>query len=142
MIVFQLKCSNAHRFEAWFRDGASFDAQSAARKIECPLCADTGVTKAPMAPHVAADGETMERSEKRAREVAEQILKSVDQIRRRVEENCDYVGDKFAEEARRIHYGETGKRGIFGEASDEESSELDEEGIEFQRIPWIPRRTN
>jgi hypothetical protein len=59
------------------------------------------------------------------------------EIRRQVETNCDYVGERFAEEARRIHYGEVDPRGIYGEASSEESQALAEEGIEFGRIPWV-----
>jgi hypothetical protein len=58
-------------------------------------------------------------------------------IRQQVEQNCDYVGERFAEEARRIHYGEVDPRGIYGEATNEESEALAEEGIEFGRIPWV-----
>ena len=73
--------------------------------------------------------------------VAEKILDAVDGLRTEVEENCDYVGDEFAEEARRIEYGEAEERGIYGEATDDEAEELDEEGIKFFRLPF-PRRRN
>jgi hypothetical protein len=73
--------------------------------------------------------------------VAEKILEAVDCLREEVEENCDYVGDGFAEEARRIHYGETEEHDIYGEATDQETSELDEEGVDFFRLPF-PRRRN
>jgi hypothetical protein len=68
-----------------------------------------------------------------------QMRAALVELRRQVESNCDYVGGRFAEEARRIHYGETDPRGIYGEASDEESRALSEEGIQFGRVPWIPR---
>jgi hypothetical protein len=66
-------------------------------------------------------------------------VKALRELRSKVEANCDYVGPAFAEEARRIHYGETEPRGIYGETSDEEAEALDEEGIEFAKIPWVPR---
>ena len=142
MILFQLQCADAHRFEAWFRDGAAFDAQSANGKIDCPFCGATQVTKAPMAPHLGKRRSRNESAEKRAQEVAKQILKAVGRLRHHVERNCDYVGGNFAEEARRIHYGESEERGIYGETSDSEAVDLEDEGIEFQRIPWLPRRDN
>ena len=76
-----------------------------------------------------------------AKEKTAQYMKMLTKMREHVEANCDYVGDKFAEEARRIHYGETEKHNIYGEASSAESKELEDEGIEFGAIPW-PRRPN
>jgi hypothetical protein len=131
MILFALRCAADHEFEGWFRDGATFDKQSAAGKITCPHCGDNGVTKAPMAPRVA-------RSRKAQAEPSPaQLRKALQELRRHVETNCDYVGERFAEEARRIHYGEADPHGIYGEASLDESRALAEEGIEFGRIPWV-----
>ena len=62
------------------------------------------------------------------------------ELRATVESECDYVGERFSEEARRMHYGEAEKRGIYGEASDEQAKELVDEGIEVKKIPWLPRR--
>ena len=140
MIVYQLNCSSGHGFEAWFRDGASYETQSAAGDVACPMCGDTDVGKAPMAPNVATRRSQIDPHERRAREVAREILQTVDRLRREVEEKCDNVGDRFAEEARRIHHGETEERGIYGEATDEEAVALDDEGIEFYRLPRIQRR--
>lgn len=143
MILYQLHCSGDHEFEAWFRDGATYDVQAAAGDIACPFCGDTHVSKAPMAPAIATGGRDREPQiapEDRARMVAEQILKAVDKLRKHVEDNCDYVGDRFAEEARRIHYGESEDRGIFGEASEDDVSDLREEGVEFYRLPTGVRR--
>ena len=71
--------------------------------------------------------------------MAPQMREMLQEMRKQVEANCDYVGDEFAEDARKIHYGETKERGIYGEASDSEAEALQEEGIEVGRIPWLPR---
>ncbi|WP_042692205.1 DUF1178 family protein [Azospirillum sp. B506] len=188
MILFALRCSADHQFEAWFRNGAAYDEQAAAHQIACPICGDTVVGKAPMAPRIAkgvakAADRAREQAEAVAanappaaapgavpaalpvpvpapvplptaadmvaalppslndaqREAVAEVMRQLTEVRRSVEKNCDYVGDNFAEEARRIHYGETDPRGIYGEASDEEVAELHEEGVTFHRIPWIPR---
>jgi hypothetical protein len=142
MILFQLACANDHRFEAWFRDSAAFDRQCAAGDIGCPICADTHVSKAPMAPHVAKSALKADGAEDRARKVTRELMEVMDNLRRHVEDKCDYVGVDFAEEARRIHYGETDPRGIYGKASENERSALKEEGIEVHRFPWLNRRNN
>jgi len=151
MILFELKCASDHRFEAWFRDGAAYDAQAAAGTISCPLCGDTKVGKAPMAPRIAkrlrdpaepakAVAPTpVGAADDKAAALQAEVLRQLGELKRAVEENCDYVGDRFAEEARRIHYGETDPRGIYGEASDGEVAELKEEGVTIHRIPWLPR---
>jgi hypothetical protein len=146
MIVYQLHCGNDHEFEAWFLDSATYEVQAKNGDVACPYCGDTKVGKAIMAPRIApkrsgpSDAD-LGRAETRAREVAERILEAVGDIRRHVEANCDDVGDKFADEARRIHYGEAEERGIFGRATDDEAEALDEEGIEFYRLPQ-PRRNS
>ncbi len=143
MIHFQLKCSRNHEFEAWFRSGASFDEQCKRGDVDCPVCGDIGVTKALMAPNISASEKpSAESAEKRAREVTEQILNAAGKLREVIEENSEYVGDSFADEARAIHYGDAEERDIYGKATDKEAEELDEEGIEFSRIPGRPRRNN
>ena len=133
MILFALRCAAEHEFEGWFRNGADFEKQSAAGGIACPVCGDTEIEKAPMAPRVA-------RSRKSdAAPTPEQMRKALTELRQHVETNCDYVGERFAEEARRIHYGETEKRSIYGEASADDAKSLGEEGIEVARIPWVSR---
>jgi hypothetical protein len=151
MILFALKCTADHRFEAWFRDGAAYEAQSAAGTISCPVCGDSAVTKAPMAPRIARSrsGQPQDGAPpatppqgaegKAPQEVQAEVLRQLAELRRTVEQNCDYVGERFAEEARRIHYGETDPRGIYGEATHRDIEELREEGVTFHRIPWLPR---
>jgi hypothetical protein len=136
MIVFSLICARRHEFEAWFRDGASFDAQQAKRAIACPECGNTKVEKAPMAPRLAPRREDGGRARKHTAVMGRQALL---QLRRHVEQNCEYVGERFADEARKIHYEEAEKRDIYGEASDEDAKALAEEGVEFHRIPWPTR---
>jgi hypothetical protein len=137
MILFDLKCGEGHVFEAWFRNSGAYDAQAAANEIACPICGDTRIEKAPMAPRIGKSRQEVEKTETAAQRRAE-VMRDLVELRRKVEENCDYVGDRFAEEARRIHYGEVEERGIYGEATEAETTELKEEGIEVGRIPWVP----
>ena len=147
MIVYQLRCSNGHEFEAWFRDSGTYDQQVKGGNVACPHCGDVHVCKALMAPNIApsrkrapSSPDESDRAERRAREVAEKILDAVGNIRSHVEKNFENVGDEFAEEAKRIYYGEADERGIYGKATNEEAEELNEEGIEFYRLPLIDRR--
>ena len=131
MILFTLRCASGHEFEAWFRDGDTFEAQQQVGEIACPECGDTAVEKALMAPAIS-------RGKGAAPQLTSAQMKTMlFALRHQVEKNCDYVGERFAEEARRIHYGEADPHAIYGEASAEESRALADEGIEFGRIPWI-----
>jgi hypothetical protein len=152
MILFRLRCAKRHEFEGWFRDGASYEAQAAKRAIACPECGSTKVAKAPMAPSLARGRGRAEPSEPTQTTnisapsitppapQAGATREALEALRKKVEESCDYVGEQFAEEARKIHYGETGARNIYGETSDDDAEALAEEGVEFHRIPWIRRR--
>ncbi len=137
MIVYRLTCKNEHEFEAWFRDSAACDAQVAEGKVVCPHCGDTSARKSLMTPNVAPKGAKSAAGKPSERRAA--MLKELRELRRKVEENCDYVGPRFADEARRIHYGETDSHAIYGETTPQEAQALNEEGIEFGRIPWAPR---
>lgn len=130
MIRFTLRCTAGHEFEGWFRSGDGFEAQHRDGGVACPHCGDTAVEKAPMAPNIG-------RAHDRRMPTPAQMRATLIELRRQVETNCDYVGERFAEEARRIHYGEVGPHGIYGEATEEESHELSEEGIAVGRIPWV-----
>ena len=135
MIVYNLKCRHAHHFEAWFPDSAAFQDHVGRGRVACPVCGSKKVEKAPMAPRLAKGA----RGPKPDLD-GERISKAMGDLRRRIEESADYVGGEFAEEARKIHYGETDPRGIYGEASNQESESLEEEGISFCRIPWPASR--
>jgi hypothetical protein len=131
MIRFTLRCNAEHEFEGWFRNGDVFEAQQQAGEIACPTCGDNRIEKALMAPNIG-------RSHKNVPALSPaQMRAALLELRRQVETKCDYVGERFAEEARKIHYGEADPHGIYGEATAEESRELTEEGIEFGRVPWV-----
>jgi hypothetical protein len=131
MIVYNLLCKNSHDFEDWFKDFAAFDAQSASGKLVCPVCNSKKVEKAIMAPAVAGT--------KKAELTAPQEMRKMRQfmtgLRKYVQDNADYVGPNFAEEARKIHYGETKERQIYGESTVKEAVELVEEGIDVAPLP-------
>lgn len=135
MIKYSVKCKNDHQFDGWFKDSATFDKQAKAKQIECPSCGDTKVSKAPMSPRISKSSSSQQIVATRANEVAQELAEAASKIREHVEENCDYVGTEFAEEARKIHYGEADERGIYGEATINEAKELNDEGIEVLPIP-------
>ncbi|MBM3565529.1 MAG: DUF1178 family protein [Alphaproteobacteria bacterium] len=141
MILYQLRCDKGHEFEAWFKGIAGFDEQSRQGKVECPFCGTVKVAKAPMAPSVVGGRDkSAPPAEEPTQAVAEQVADAVRKLRRHVEDNCDYVGGAFPDEARRIHYGEAEDRGIYGETTPDEARALDEEGIEIFPLPGRPRR--
>ncbi len=138
MIKYQLRCDKAHEFEGWFADSATCDAQLKAGDVACPFCGSVEVSKAIMAPRIAKR-ESGKSVAVAPPQEAVQLKQALRALRDQVEKNCDYVGEQFAEEARKIHYGEADARGIYGESTEQESAELADEGIEVSRIPWVPR---
>ena len=138
MIVYTLKCVREHVFESWFRDSSAFDEQAVSDKLVCPVCLTHNVAKAPMAP--ALKSSTGERSP--APEELRKARQFMTGLRKYVEANADYVGPKFAEEARKIHYGETEERQIYGEATIVEARELVEEGVDVAPLPPDLSETN
>ncbi|HEU4550207.1 MAG TPA: DUF1178 family protein [Rhizomicrobium sp.] len=137
MIAYNLRCHKGHEFEAWFRDSAAFDQQAAQGCVCCPRCNSVRVQKAIMAPSVAGT----KKSRKPARE-RRQMQQFMTGLRKYVQENADYVGPNFAEEARKIHYGETPDRHIYGEATMQEARELIEEGVDVAPLPPDPEAAN
>jgi hypothetical protein len=141
MIRFSLACQNEHSFDGWFRNSEDFEKQKKRGLIACPDCGSTGVEKALMAPSVS----TGRKREKVALAMDAEQKKALAQLKalsEKLRENADYVGDKFAEEARKIHFGETDPRGIYGEATPEEAKGLAEDGVEFMPIPVFPDDRN
>ena len=138
MIKFALVCDKGHEFESWFRSGEDYDTQSRRGFVECPSCGSTKVGKAIMAPAVAGTKRTAA-----AQPVPQAVMmEAMQRMRRHVEESFDYVGERFAEEARQIHTGEAEARGIYGEASPREVKALVEEGVPVAPLPAAatPRR--
>lgn len=160
MILYRLRCSKGHEFESWFKDSKSYERQEKKSLIGCAVCGDAKVTRALMAPRLGTKGNKksaavtsevpaalpapaptpqQQQMAALAKHLPKEMRETLLKLREQVEKNCEHVGPKFAEEARKIHYGESDKRGIYGETSDEEAEALAEEGIEFGRLPWIPR---
>lgn len=164
MIVFDLKCNHGHTFEGWFRSSGDFDSQSDSNLIACPACGTSEVGKAIMSPNVATKGNQKIALAKKPeakpvtigeartamssdeeitaaiapdlpQELQDQMEELFAKVQKHVEENCTYVGDDFSEEARKIHYGESDTVGIYGEASEDETLELIEEGIDILPLP-------
>ncbi len=189
MIVFDLKCQHGHKFEAWFQSSSAYSEQLAAGHVTCPYCESTQISKALMAPNVAAKGnQSTNKSDlvpvealseagsstvsgaaapapapatatscgpaaaeailsgagdPKLAELAAEAQQVFAKLKTHVEENCDYVGGNFADEARKIHYGESTEhtgRGIYGESTKEEAVELMEEGIDIMPLPGTPIR--
>lgn len=158
MIHYQLYCGQGHEFDGWFANSTAFEDQLGQGLVACPFCNDTRVQRALMAPAIGRksnrDPEIMvapsPTEDALAVPAAPSLPQPVDpqgvqmaevlqQIRSEIEKNCDYVGDDFAEEARKIYYGEADARGIYGETSLDEAQELVEEGIAIAPLPWAPK---
>ena len=163
MIRYRLKCEKRHEFEAWFAGSAAFDRQARRGQVSCPRCGSTKVEKALMTPSIAKGGRRR-RAEKTA--VAEpappappqpapqaqsethrlaahgELAAAVRKLRAEIQTKSEYVGPRFPEEARKIHYEETPARGIYGEATREEAQALSEEGIDFFPLPPLPEDHN
>jgi len=156
MIHYQLRCSADHAFDGWFRDSVAFDDQAGRGMVECPVCGDTRVNRALMAPRIAKsrpvlDSRTGEATAtppatvpgrpagEKGAVLPDKVRAALQRLRSEVERSCDYVGPDFAEEARRIHNGDADPRGIYGESTPEQAEALADEGVEVARIPWLPR---
>ena len=137
MIRYALACEHDHEFEAWFASSDDYDDQAARGLVECPLCASATVRKQIMAPAVAGTKKTRLAVQERA-----MMMEALGQARRNIEENFDYVGDRFATEARDIHDGVSPDRPIYGEAKPGEVRALLEDGVPVAPIPpaIAPRR--
>jgi hypothetical protein len=159
MIRYSLICERKHAFESWFPSSDAYDEQSARGLVACPACGATKVEKAIMAPSLGT-GAKSKRSRVRNTAAAEpaateqkapvamvppeerEFRKKLRELREHLTKNSDYVGPRFAEEARKMHYGEIEHRSIYGEASPGEAKELAEEGVEFHPLPVLPDERN
>ena len=156
MIKYSLICEKGHEFESWFADSAAFDKQVKRKLIACPHCGSAKVDKAIMAPRLASSRKRKAPAEApvpvaTAPEKApvamispqeQEFRVKLKELREHLTKNADNVGQKFPEEARKMHYGETEHRSIYGEASPEEARRLAEEGIEFHPLPILPDERN
>jgi len=141
MIRYQLTCDQAHEFDAWFRDSATFEAQADQGLLACPTCGSTAVTRALMAPSIAKSSRREQSRQTPAEPTtlarAVVMRQQLRMLRHHIEQTCSYVGPRFAEEARRISCGESELEAIYGETSREEADALRDEGISFGTVPWV-----
>lgn len=140
MIKYKLTCGGGCAFEGWFRSSGDFDDQAHQGLLECPYCASTEISRAIMAPAVMRSSAGFG-GETQLDAMREAMADAARRARDYVEKNFDYVGDRFPEEARRIHYGETKQQDIFGEATGAEARELVEEGVAIAPLPSVPGLT-
>jgi len=141
VIQYSLHCSKGHQFDAWFKNAAAYDDQQARGIVTCAVCGDGAVEKAPMAPAVArTDGDKP--SMGAVNPDAARFRELLRAYRNRVTKDADYVGDKFAEEARKIHFEEVEARGIYGEATRDDVMGLLDDGIDFVPLPDLPEEHN
>lgn len=146
MIVFDLACSQGHRFEGWFSSSADFADQCAEGMVVCPACGCAQIAKAPMAPAVPAKGNTLaaKRPDTSAQPMAntpmppdlQKAMAALAKVQAEVLRNSTWVGDKFADETRRMHYGERDQAPIHGQASLTEARALIEEGVAVAPLPF------
>jgi len=141
MIRFALRCGQGHEFEGWFRDNEDFADQAGRKLVACPFCESQDVSKALMTPSVST-GRQKEKIAMMMGEMHRQIAQEVKAAVKRLRDNADYVGDKFAEEARKIHFGETDPRAIYGEATPEEVAALEDDGVDVMPLPDMPEDHN
>ena len=151
MIRYALVCAKGHSFESWFQNSAAYDKQAKRALVACPNCGTAKVEKEIMSPRLAG-------SRKRDEEAPpandtktpvamvtpqeHELRKKLKELREHLTKNADNVGQKFPEEARKMHYGEIDYRSIYGEASPEEARKLHEEGVEFHPLPVLPDERN
>jgi len=153
MIRYALGCAQGHAFESWFQSSAAYDRQAKQKLISCPICGSAKVDKQIMAPQLARGGraEPPARAKGKAQDTTpvammspqeQELRNKLRELRGHLTRNADYVGQKFPEEARKMHYGEIDHRSIYGEASPEEAKKLHEEGVEFHPLPVLPDERN
>lgn len=131
MIRYDLRCANGDEFEAWFGSIADYDKQAQAGLVECPHCGSKHVEKAPMAPAIVSS----KRADRLAGDERRVAMAMAAKVREHIKDNFDYVGDKFADEARKMHEGAAEERAIWGQATPEQARALAEEGIPAAPLP-------
>jgi hypothetical protein len=163
MIRYALRCERDHTFESWFQDSAAYEAQAKRKLVSCPVCNSTQVEKAIMAPRVvskkgrevaapvaAAPAPTVPQAATPAADTATPLMMAQErelraklkELRDHIVKNADNVGERFPNEARKMHYGEIEHRPIYGEASPEEAKALVDEGVEVSPLPVLPEDRN
>jgi len=138
MIKYNLVCECGKVFESWFSSSAEYDNLNRRKLVNCIYCESTNIKKSVMAPNLSSKSNKISKKAKLEKNVKKQLIN----FRRYIEKNCTDVGNNFSQEARKIHYDKKNSKGIYGKATEEETSELLEEGIEVTTIPWVDKSEN
>tara|TARA_A100000164_G_C21597005_1_gene625643 strand:+ start:279 stop:704 length:426 start_codon:yes stop_codon:yes gene_type:complete len=141
MIKYNLKCNNKHEFESWFSNSNEFEKLKKKKLLECIFCSSKKIEKSIMSPRVIGT-KTLDTKKVFPKKEFAKIKKDLVKIKKFVESNFEFVGDRFSHEVRKIYYDNNENRNIYGTASPEEQKELQEEGIELTTIPWIEDKEN
>ena len=140
MIKYLLKCSNKHEFESWFSESTQYEKLKKRKLIECIFCKSKNINKSIMSPNIIGENKIAEKqyNNKEFKKIKKDLIK----IRKYVEKNFRFVGDKFTREIKEIYYDDKKNKNIYGTATLEERLELEEEGIELTSIPWVDNKEN
>jgi hypothetical protein len=141
VIRYALRCDHDHAFEAWFGSSTDYDEQEARGLVECPFCASHAIRKQIMAPAVKTSEAASMAPEPDSSATHTMMMEAMGKVRAYVEDNFDYVGDAFADEARAIHEGRSEERGIYGEATPAEVKRLADDGVPVAPLPGAAKRT-
>ena len=140
MIKYTLQCNNLHQFESWFRTSDDYEKLNNQKMLSCEICGSRSISKSLMSPSVSS------KEKKQTKETLDTVpskaQKLINQLKKEVEKNCEYVGDNFEKEARAIHYGDSPERSIYGKTTIKEAKSLYEDGIPVTPLPWVDRKTN
>lgn len=142
MIRYELSCDNGHTFEGWFGSADDFDRQQKMALVSCPSCGSAHIAKRLMAPAVSTARKRETRQEMVMQAGQTEMMSKLREIVATIRANSEDVGERFPEEARKIHYGEAEQRGLIGKASAEEVRDLLNEGVEIAPLPVLPDDTN
>jgi hypothetical protein len=150
MIRYNLRCDNGHAFESWFQSSSAYDSQVKRKLVTCAICGSAKVEKAIMAPQLAGTKKKAENTPSPADTSSTSLMMAPErelraklkELRDYIVKNADNVGERFPEEARKMHYGDIEHRAIYGEASAEEAKSLIEEGVEVAPLPVLPDDRN
>ena len=138
MIKYLLKCNKMHEFESWFSDSKEYEKLKKKNLIECIYCDSKHVEKSIMSPNVVSSNMEKDTNNKEFADFKKNLIK----IKKYIEKNFEFVGDKFPQEVREIYYDNKKKKNIYGTATLKEKIELEEEGIELATIPWVDSKEN
>lgn len=142
MIKFSLSCEKDHSFDGWFSSSEDYEKQLKRGLVTCPQCHSPKVGKTLMAPSVSTSRKKESMAVTSINEAQRAVLAEMKQLRDKVVENSEDVGKQFPEEARKIHYGETDARAIYGEATRDDVESLLDEGVEIVPLPPVPDDAN